>query len=466
MIPRLPLPLLMVVSASLYHAALWVEPAAPWLIAGSAAALVAMVRAKTARRAFYAGIGAALLIVVPHLWFLTVIFSAIAVPLWLSLAGWTGVFCGTLHVIHRKGGTGWTIALAPVLWMGLEFYRSEIWGLRFSWLGPGFALPPANLGWWFQSLGVFGSGAWLIMAGTAVMLVRKPAGALAAALLLPALLLPGRRAVTAGESIRMTGVQFEQALSTQLIMGLDAAREAWPDTKLFLLPEYSFNGPVPSEFPEWCRRNQTWLVAGGKDYLKGQKNEAGQPAYYNTAFVIGPEGTVIHRQAKSRPIQFFDDGMPAPDQVVWDSPWGKLGICICYDQNYTQVTDRLAEGQMQALLIPTMDLETWGPHQHWLGGRLALTRAVEYRVPVVRLASSGISQFIDAEGKILASGAMPGQGEIVSALIPLSAAPHRPWDRLPARVAMVPAALLIIWALTVSFIDERRRLKAVRSSRD
>jgi len=43
---------------------------------------------------------------------------------------------------------------------------------------------------------------------------------------------------------------------------------------------------------------------------------------------------------------------------------------------------------------------------------------------------------------------------------PLSAAPRHPWDRLPARLAMGPAALLILAAITVSFIDERRRLKS------
>ena len=458
MIPRVPLPMLMAVSALLYHAALWMEPVAPWLVAASAAALAGMVRARTARRAFYAGIGASLLVVVPQLWFLTGIFSVIALPLWLSLAVWTGLFCGTLHVVHRKAGIRWTIALAPVLWMGLEYYRSEIWLLRFSWLSPGFALPAERMGWLFQSLGVYGSGALLVMAGTALVLVGKPLWAIAAGLILPALLLPGQRTVLPQQSIRMTGVQFEQGLTVQLLRGLEASRLAHPDTALFLLSEYSFDGPVSSSFLDWCREHRCWLVAGGKEYLPDQTNQAGGPAYYNTAFVIGPEGTVVHQQAKSRPIQFFDDGKPAPHQAVWDSPWGKIGICICYDQNYTAVTDPLAAQHMQALLIPTMDLQTWGAHQHWLSARLAATRAVEYGIPVIRLASSGLSQFLNSQGNVLASGSMPGQGEIVSALIPLSASPRVPWDRLPAKIAMVPAAALILLALTVSFVDERRRL--------
>lgn len=455
---RLPPVLLMAVSALLYHAALWLEPVAVWLTAASAAALATMVHAKTARRAFYAGIGAGLLVIAPQMWFLTGIFSVMAVTLWGLLALWTGLFCGTLHVLHRKGGSGWTIALAPVLWMGLEYFRSEVWVLRFSWLTPGYALPAGQMGMVFQTIGVFGSGALLVLAGTAWALSPSRLRGWGALVILPAVLLPGDRTAVIRESVRMTGVQFEQGLSVQMLQGLQAARAAWPDTKIFLLPEYSFDGPVPRSFLDWCRENRCWLVAGGKEMIPNQTNRTGDPAYYNTAFVIGPEGSVVHQQAKSQPIQFFDDGLPAPSWAVWNSPWGKLGICICYDQNYTRVTDRLAAQHMQALLIPTMDLRTWGEHQHWLSARLASTRAAEYGIPVVRLASSGISEFVDGQGQVLASGPMPGQGAIVSAQIPISASPRMPWDRLPAKIAVYPAGLLILWALTVSFIDERRRV--------
>ena len=62
---------------------------------------------------------------------------------------------------------------------------------------------------------------------------------------------------------------------------------------------------------------------------------------------------------------------------------------------------------MQALLISHHGPANMGAHQHWLSARLAATRAAEYGVPVVRLASSGISQFPDAPGRVLASGSMP-----------------------------------------------------------
>lgn len=518
--PRLiPLPLLMLVSAACYHAALALPTVAPWLAMLSSAALCGMTGARTGRRAFYAGVGTGLLIFVPQLWFFAGIFNFMAVALWLCLAIWTGIFCGTLHVARRKGGTLTALALAPVLWMGLEYFRSEVWLLRFSWLTPGFALPAERMGWLFQSLGVYGSGALLVLAGAVRALFgtgareagsRRMAGlAVAVAILIPALLLPGQREVLSAGSLRVTGIQFEQgfegttpaalnALAAGKPLTLDAgdlkekmndtekandqekdkpeenaffsfddrvltrlneALAQYPDTALFILPEYTFPVTVPKKFTDWCRTHQRYLIAGGKDYAPGLFNSRKQRSYYNTAWVIGPQGTVVHRQAKSMPIQFFEDGMPAAAQQVWESPWGPLGICICYDQNYALVTDPLARQDMRALLIPTMDVIQWGAYQHGLSARLATTRAAEYGVPVVRLASSGVSLMTDAQGRILAKGEVPGQGEIVSAVIPLSAHPRHPWDRLPAKIACALSGLLVCVAIALSFVDERRRIR-------
>ena len=64
------------------------------------------------------------------------------------------------------------------------------------------------------------------------------------------------------------------------------------------------------------------------------------------------------------PIQFFKDGFPAREQKLWDSPWGKIGICICYDLSYTRVTDELVRLGANALIVPTMDIIDWGRNQH------------------------------------------------------------------------------------------------------
>jgi len=46
--------------------------------------------------------------------------------------------------------------------------------------------------------------------------------------------------------------------------------------------------------------------------------------------VIGPDGQDVFEQAKSVPVQFMSDGLPAVERRVWESPWGKIGIAVCY----------------------------------------------------------------------------------------------------------------------------------------
>ena len=153
--------------------------------------------------------------------------------------------------------------------------------------------------------------------------------------------------------------------------------------------------------------------------------------YYNSATVINPDGEEEFNQAKSVPIQFFNDGKPAETQEVWESPWGKIGLAICYDLSYAFVIDELIRKGAQALIIPTMDAIHWGESQHLLHERVGPTKAVEYGVPLFKVSSSGISQFISKNGKILADAPYPGQGEILSARLPIKSAGSLPLDRKP-----------------------------------
>jgi apolipoprotein N-acyltransferase len=226
----------------------------------------------------------------------------------------------------------------------------------------------------------------------------------------------------------------------EVLPTLDRLLRNNPTAALLMLSEYTFDGPIPEKVKSWCRLHRRYLVVGGKD-------PAPRGNYYNTAFVIGPDGEIIFRQIKSVPIQFFKDGLPAATQALWDSPWGKIGICICYDLSYTRVTDELIRQGAQAILVPTMDVADWGLHQHELHARVAPIRAAEYGVPVFRVASSGISQFVDERGRVRAQAGFPGEQEEVSALLTVSRPGSLPWDRWLAPFAFAATALVIAWML-------------------
>ena len=226
----------------------------------------------------------------------------------------------------------------------------------------------------------------------------------------------------------------------EVVSSLNHLLRVEPQADLLVLSEYTFDGPVPDKIAGGCRDHERYLVVGGKD-------PAPKSNFYDTAFVIGPTGEIIFRQVKSVPIQFFKDGLPAREQRLWDSPWGKIGLCICYDLSYARVTDRLVRLGAQAMIVPTMDVVDWGRREHELHARVAPIRSAEYGIPIFRVASSGISQWTDRSGRVMAAAPFPGQQKIIGGRLALASAGSLPWDRWLAPFATGVTGSVILWSL-------------------
>ncbi len=353
--------------------------------------------------------------------------------------------------------------------MGLEYFRSELYYLRFAWLSPGFAFSNSVGLPVFARAGVYGVGFALMALASALALVTPRRAAViggAAAMLAISLLsqrpLPTTLRSELGTNVVVAAVQVEFPVELEVPELLDKALVQCPGAQLFMLSEYAFDGPVPKQVREWCKKNRRYLVAGGKDVLSSSE-------YFNTAFVIGPSGDVVFQQAKSVPIQFFKDGLPAKDRRLWDSPWGKLGICICYDLSYSRVTDDLIRQGAQALLVPTMDVADWGVHQHNLHARVAPMRAAEYRVPILRVASSGVSQLVTRSGTTSASVPFGQAGAIISGSLSLGEPGRLPWDRYVAPLATVFSGLFALWLLgrfAVAHVGNRGNRSLIKITRE
>ena len=234
---------------------------------------------------------------------------------------------------------------------------------------------------------------------------------------------------------------------------LDQALAKNTNAPIFVLSEYTLDSPVPDLLKNWCREHARYLVVGGKD------PSCTNHVYYDTAFVVGTNGDIVFKQAKSVPIQFFNDGLPATNQAVWNSPWGKIGICICYDLSYTRVTDELVRQGAQLLIVPTMDVEDWGRHQHELHSRVAPVRAAEYGIPIFRVASSGISQAVTGGGYVVAQTSMPGNGEIFSAQLRLPQRGSLPLDRYLAPLCTGVTGIVTAILLFLTWKDKRAKPK-------
>jgi apolipoprotein N-acyltransferase len=446
--------LLALAAVGSFHLA-YFSPAFSWCIVLFLYFLFRLAGLATARLAFWLGLAVGLASYSPHLAFFWTIFGRAAIALWCILSFWLGIFLVVGRAcLFRFGPVAWALA-AQFVWTGFEYFRSELYYLRFSWLNPGYAFSTSTCLPYLAGFGTYGIGfllmAWAAYAGVIPRIsnfARLTTGVALAAISTLPLWLPAS-ANPPVKPLNVTGVQLEGATPDEVTSALDATLKKHPLTDLFVLSEYAFMGPVPKEVLRWCKDHGKWLVAGGEDPVSPIQ-------YYNSVFVVGPDGNIAFQQAKCVPVQFMKDGLPALKQGIWNSPWGKLGFGICYDASYTRVTDELVRQGAQALIFPTMDTEDWGAAEHALHARIAPMRAAEYGVPVFRLCSSGISQFVGQNGRVISTAPFPGQGEMLSAEMELPPHGRMPLDRPLAELSVVITAALVLFLLFDAVLAPRR----------
>ena len=128
-------------------------PACSFLIVIYLWCLFELSSVNSGRKAFYSGLSVGFLSAVLQLGFFWNIFGAAAIALWLVLAFWIGLFVALARLCRLRFGRFAAALLIPFLWTGLEYFRSELYYLRFSWLNAGYvfanALPafPLQICW-------------------------------------------------------------------------------------------------------------------------------------------------------------------------------------------------------------------------------------------------------------------------------------------------------------------------------
>ena len=432
-----------------FHLA-FASAALAWMVVLLPFALIGLARLPRWRMAFYPAVILGLLCYTPKLEFFWTIFGFGAVALWLVLAIWLGFFSAGLRwlrlrlQLNRVG----LIAVAPVLWTALEFFRSELYWLRFAWFTPGMAFDqwPGVL----AALGGYGIGfvatllavtAWVLpgirrFEPTTLSTSLPSLEATARATASLVLLLIGFTA-SAAKTLHLAGAQLEFPSQHAVLETLDRIVAQHPQTELIVLSEYTLDDAPPTAVLDWCREHRRHLILGGKDHQPDR-------TFYNTAFVVSPDGEIVFQQAKKQPIQFFQDGKPAPSQQLWNSPWGKIGLAVCYDFSYSRIIDELVRQGAQALIIPTMDMVEWGEAQHATHARLGPIRAAEYGLPVVRVCSSGESQIVARNGTVEHSLPFDAQGAIFAGTLTLDQPGSLPPDRWLVRGCLGGTLLLFV----------------------
>ncbi len=181
---------------------------------------------------------------------------------------------------------------------------------------------------------------------------------------------------------------------------LDAAarlvREAAArDAQFIMLPEYAAllhgsgrvmrenahpeqDHPALQTFRELARETGAWLLVGSLVVTTDEERMA------NRSLLLAADGTIVARYEK---IHMFDATLPGgrviresgayrpgTEAVVAETPWGPLGMTVCYDLRFPQLYRALAKAGALFLTVPSSFARETGA-AHWLP--LLQARAIE-----------------------------------------------------------------------------------------
>lgn len=204
------------------------------------------------------------------------------------------------------------------------------------------------------------------------------------------------------------GAQF--VLSPEYVLMMDGSgrvmRERALDTE---------GTPALTELQALARELSIWLLVGSLT-LKTDGERI-----VNRSYLLAEDGGVVASYDK---IHMFDatlpDGKviressaycPGNRAVVADTPWGKLGLTICYDLRFPQLYRALARGGARYLTVPSSFQRATGK-SHW--HPLLKARAIENACFVLAPAmcgehpgnrtTYGHSLVVDPWGEVLADG--------------------------------------------------------------
>lgn len=134
-------------------------------------------------------------------------------------------------------------------------------------------------------------------------------------------------------------------------------------------PDYAEmeGGEAQQMMAQAARESGCWLIGGSICEV-----EAG--LYYNTSYVYDDKGVCV---AKHRKAHLFDIDIPGGQYfkesdvlsagagaTVFDSPWGKIGLGICFDIRFTKMADEMIDRGARFLVYPAAFNPTTGP-RHW-----------------------------------------------------------------------------------------------------
>jgi len=187
----------------------------------------------------------------------------------------------------------------------------------------------------------------------------------------------------------------------------------WPETAVPFYLQFDKNlGP---EVFDMSRHANAYLFTGAPAY----KGYAQDVEYYNSAFLISPEGEIIGKYDKTHLVPFGEyvplkkylpfihklvvgvgDFTPGKRLEPLEFEGNSFGVLICFESIFPELARGFIKKGAGFLINITNDAwfgRTSAPYQHF---SQSIFRAVENKVFLIRAANTGISGVIDPVGRV------------------------------------------------------------------
>lgn len=127
------------------------------------------------------------------------------------------------------------------------------------------------------------------------------------------------------------------------------------------------DGPAQRALSALAAELGIWIVGGSIPELEENR-------VYNTSFVYDSAGRQVARHRKMHLFDISVEGgqtfresdtlSPGGEITVFDTPWGKMGLCICFDLRFEELARLMALRGARVIFVPAAFNMTTGP-AHW-----------------------------------------------------------------------------------------------------
>ena len=189
----------------------------------------------------------------------------------------------------------------------------------------------------------------------------------------------------------------------------------WPETAVpFIFGEDKENTEQLIRFEKTLN---TYMLFGS---VLEKKTSSEQISLTNSVLLLDKEGKIIYQYDKIHLVPFGEyvplrrflffvdklvagigDYVPGDQYIKAETPFGSFAPMVCYEIIFPGLVRKFYSKNGDFIVTVTNDAwfgKTAGPYQHF---SMAVFRAIENRKPVMRSANTGISGFIDSNGRII-----------------------------------------------------------------